>query len=51
MDVDPAVEEQDSFSLLLPLPFRLGLLIVLGVWLWGFNLHGLSRINIVCLTG
>ena len=47
MDVDPEVEELDSFSLLLPLPYRLAIIIVLGVWLWGLNLHGLHLFNIV----
>ena len=47
MDVDPEVEELDSFSLFLPLPYRLAILIVLGVWLWGLNLHGMHNINIV----
>lgn len=32
MNADPAVEpELDGFSLLLPLPFRVGLIIVLGM--------------------
>ena len=48
MDFDPAEEELDSFSLFLPLPYRLGLLVVLGVWLWGLNLHGLYLLKIVC---
>ena len=47
MDLDPAEEELDSFSLLLPLPYRLGLTVVLGVWLWGLNLHGMARVKIV----
>ena len=47
MDGDPAVEELDSFGLLLPLPFRLGILAVLGVWLWGLNLQGLHMLKIV----
>lgn len=47
MDVDPEVEELDSFSLLLPLPYRLAILVVLGVWLWGLNLHGLHLYKIV----
>ena len=47
MDVDP-VDELDSFGLLLPLPYRLAVLTVLGVWLWGLNLHGLSLLQIVC---
>ncbi|TVY34885.1 Protein ERD1-like protein [Lachnellula occidentalis] len=43
MDGDPAVEpELDSFSLTLPLPYRVALIIVLGVWAWGANLHYLS---------
>ena len=50
MDADPTVEELDSFSLFLPLPFRLALLIVLGVWLWGLNLHGLRLLKIVHRT-
>lgn len=48
MDLDPAEEEElDSFSLLLPLPYRLGLLVVLGVWLWGLNVHGMALVKIV----
>jgi hypothetical protein len=47
MDFDPEVEELDSFDLLLPLPYRLAILIVLGVWFWGLNLHGLHLLNIV----
>lgn len=49
MDFDPEVEELDSFSLLLPLPYRLTILVVLGVWLWGLNLHGLHLLKIVGL--
>ena len=47
MDLDPAEEELDSFSLLLPLPYRLGLLVVMGVWLWGLNVHGMGLVKIV----
>jgi len=33
MNADPAVEpELDSFSLTLPLPYRVGLIIVLGIY-------------------
>ena len=33
MDGDPAVEDQlDSFSLTLPLPYRIALLVVLGMF-------------------
>ncbi|KAL9096198.1 MAG: hypothetical protein Q9165_001721 [Trypethelium subeluteriae] len=47
MDDDPAVEpELDTFSLLLPLPYRVALIIVLGVWAWGANLQYLSQLGI-----
>ncbi|KAF2671281.1 EXS-domain-containing protein [Microthyrium microscopicum] len=47
MDGDPSVEpELDSFSLYLPLPYRVALIIVLGVWAWGVNLHYLHLMNI-----
>ncbi|EKD17204.1 uncharacterized protein L3040_008847 [Drepanopeziza brunnea f. sp. 'multigermtubi'] len=47
MDGDPAVEsELDSFSLILPLPYRISLMFVLGVWAWGANLHYLSLVKI-----
>lgn len=50
MDGDPEVEELDSFSIVLPLPYRLAILIVLGVWLWGLNLHVLHLLKIVSAT-
>lgn len=44
---DPAVDpEFDSFSLVLPLPYRVAIIIVFGVWAWGLNLHYLSLIRI-----
>lgn len=47
MDGDPAVEpELDRFSRILPLPYRVALIIVMGVWAWGLNLHYLSLIRI-----
>ncbi|KAI9882842.1 MAG: hypothetical protein M1823_005411 [Watsoniomyces obsoletus] len=47
MDGDPAVEpELDSFSRFLPLPYRVSLILVLGVWAWGLNLHYLSFVGI-----
>ncbi|KAE8444171.1 hypothetical protein EG329_000768 [Mollisiaceae sp. DMI_Dod_QoI] len=47
MDGDPAVEpELDSFSLTLPLPYRVALVVVLGVWAWGANLHYLAQAKI-----
>lgn len=49
MDGDPAVEpELDNFSLILPLPYRIGVIFVLGIWAWGVNLHYLSFLKIVC---
>ena len=48
MDGDPAVEpELDTFSLVLPLPYRIGVIFVLGIWAWGFNLQYLSFLKIV----
>ena len=54
----------DSFSRLLPLPYRIAILLTLGardlsaylrnahinlgIWAWGLNLHGLSYFQIVC---
>jgi hypothetical protein len=50
MDGDPAVEpELDSFSLVLPLPYRVAIIIVLGIWAWGVNLHYLHLVKIVGL--
>ncbi|KAF1950409.1 EXS-domain-containing protein [Byssothecium circinans] len=47
MDGDPAVEPQlDGFSRVLPLPYRVALIIVMGIWAWGLNLHYLSLIRI-----
>ncbi|KAJ9668723.1 protein-ER retention protein [Coniosporium apollinis] len=48
MDGDPAVdpERPDGFTLVLPLPYRVALVVVLGVWAWGLNLHYLHLIHI-----
>ncbi|KAI9754217.1 MAG: hypothetical protein M4579_004814 [Chaenotheca gracillima] len=47
MDGDPVVEpELDSFSLFLPLPYRVAVILVLGVWAWGVNLHYLAFVKI-----
>jgi len=47
MDDDSIVEnELDGFSLILPLPFRIALIIVLAVWAWGLNLHFLRAVKI-----
>lgn len=45
MDAHPA-EGPDPFSRVLPLPFRLELEMILGIWLWGLNLHGFHLLNI-----
>lgn len=49
-DLDDSVEEVDAFSLLMPLPYRLSTVLVLGIWLWGLNLHGLSKVQIDALS-
>ncbi|MCJ1464077.1 protein-ER retention protein [Pseudocyphellaria aurata] len=47
MDGDPAVEpELDTLSLILPLPYRVAIILVLGVWAWGLNLHYLAILKI-----
>ncbi|KAL9092466.1 MAG: hypothetical protein Q9159_000813 [Coniocarpon cinnabarinum] len=44
---DPAIEpEFDTFSRILPLPFRVATIIVLGVWAWGLNLQYLRFLGI-----
>lgn len=45
MDTQPA-EGPDPFSRALPLPFRLELELILGIWLWALNLHGFYLLNI-----
>ncbi|EMC91122.1 hypothetical protein BAUCODRAFT_80591 [Baudoinia panamericana UAMH 10762] len=42
-ELDVPLDELDTFSLLLPLPYRLASTLVLGVWLWGVNLQVLQR--------
>lgn len=49
-DVDVEEEPLDFFSQALPLPYRLAVLTVLGVWLWGVNLHVLRLLKIVRLS-
>ncbi|KAK3167883.1 hypothetical protein OEA41_004329 [Lepraria neglecta] len=47
MEQDPNVETGlDTFSLILPLPYRIAVIFVLGVWAWGLNLHYLSILKI-----
>jgi len=45
-ELDP-VESLDSLTYYCPLPYRVSNLIILGVWLFGLDLHGLSRLKIV----
>lgn len=49
MATNPA-EGPDTFSRVLPLPFRLELEIILGFWLWALNLHGFHTLNIDIFT-
>ncbi|KAH7131977.1 EXS family-domain-containing protein [Dendryphion nanum] len=47
MDADHEREiHLDGFSKVLPLPYRVATIIVLGIWAWGLNLHYLSLIKI-----
>ncbi|KAF2876407.1 EXS family-domain-containing protein [Massariosphaeria phaeospora] len=46
MDDDDATPELDGFSRVLPLPYRVALIIVMGIWAWGLNLHYLALIKI-----
>lgn len=41
---DPGVDTE-FFNLLLPLPYRVAILLTLGVWLWAANLRGLMSKN------
>ncbi|KAF7196022.1 Protein ERD1-like 1, partial [Pseudocercospora fuligena] len=50
MDAASPVEGPDTFSRVLPLPFRLQFELVLGFWLWAFNLHGFHLLNIDIFT-
>lgn len=46
LKVDGDAIELDAFSLALPLPYRVALIIVAAVWAWGANLHYLSLVRI-----
>ena len=46
-DLDVEEEPLDFFGQILPLPYRLATLTVLGIWLWGVNLHVLRALKIV----
>ncbi len=46
-DLDAGVVELDALSRILPLPYRLATVLVLGIWLWGVNLQVLHDHGIV----
>jgi len=49
MDVShppPAKSDISTFELIFPLPYRIAILLVAGVWGWGLNLHYLKLIKI-----
>lgn len=51
MDGDLVPEPQlDYFNQILPLPYRLALAIILGIWAWGVNLQYLSKNKIDTLS-
>ncbi|TKA49974.1 hypothetical protein B0A55_03146 [Friedmanniomyces simplex] len=51
-DLDAGVDDLDALSLILPLPYRLATVLVLGIWLWGVNLqilhnHGIDTPSLI----
>ncbi|KAK1065091.1 protein-ER retention protein [Friedmanniomyces endolithicus] len=51
-DLDAGVVELDALSRILPLPYRLATVLVLGIWLWGVNLqvlhdHGVDTPSLI----
>ncbi|KAL1887787.1 protein-ER retention protein [Ceratocystis pirilliformis] len=49
IEAEAAALETAAFgwiNIVLPLPYRIGLIVVLGAWAWGANLHYLSLLNI-----
>ena len=44
-ELDVGEELEDHFNLILPLPYKLAVVIVLGIWLWGVNLHVLHHLH------
>jgi hypothetical protein len=50
MDHANPAEGPDTFSRVLPLPFRLQFELILGIWLWALNLHGFHILNIDIFT-
>ena len=48
MDIDSPSENYDfaSFSLFMPLPYRISILSGAGVFLWALNLHGLEYLGV-----
>lgn len=50
MDNANPAEGPDTFSRVLPLPFRLQFEFILGIWFWALNLHGFHLLNIDIFT-
>lgn len=50
MDTTSPAEGPDTFSRVLPLPFRLQFELILGFWLWALNLHGFYNLDIDIFT-
>ncbi|QVM13676.1 protein-ER retention protein [Coccidioides posadasii str. Silveira] len=46
MDPDHHAAKPEGFNLVLPLPYRVAVILVAGVWGWGLNLHYLSAVKI-----
>ncbi|KAK2751915.1 protein-ER retention protein [Onygenales sp. PD_40] len=45
-DAHRKLDQLDTFGLFFPLPYRVAIILVAGVWGWGFNLHYLSAVKI-----
>ncbi|EEQ91882.2 protein-ER retention protein [Blastomyces dermatitidis ER-3] len=45
-DVNRNLDQLSRFSLFFPLPYRVAIVLVAGVWGWGLNLHYLSAVKI-----
>lgn len=45
-DIDPPTSLPEPNDIA-PLPYKVAAVVTIGVWLWGLNLYGLERENIV----
>ncbi|KAI7331917.1 EXS-domain-containing protein [Hortaea werneckii] len=45
-DLDAGEEIEDPFNRLLPLPYKLSVVLVFGIWLWGLNVNVLHQYRI-----